>query len=207
MKIEIIDLGINNISSIAKAIEYAAPDSSTCRILEHARESNNADMYILPGLGHFMTGMSRLKETGMDELLVSGFAQSKKIIGVCLGLQLLCDSSEESPDVRGLGIIKGNVKKLSTDFTVPNIGWDEVISEKDVGPFQSLDSGKDFYFVHSYHAVLDNKSDLLTSTPFGDRYFTSSLLKDTVLAFQFHPEKSGKIGVQLFNEVFRWVAD
>jgi glutamine amidotransferase len=121
-------------------------------------------------------------------------------------MQLLGNKSEESEQAMGLGLIDGNTELLTSNpkEKIPHIGWNEVSINSGGSSFNSLNCAKDFYFVHSYHLVPKNSSDIHTKTPFGDGSFSSTVLRGRVLGFQFHPEKSGSVGLKLIEEVIHW---
>ena len=130
-----------------------------------------------------------------------------KVVGICLGMQLLGTSSEESPGVQGLDLIKSKVERLPVDKSerIPHIGWAETIENSKPGIFPSLTSPGDFYFVHSFHLLPQNENDLLTKTPYGEHFFASSVFSRDILGVQFHPEKSGAKGKALISEIIQWV--
>jgi glutamine amidotransferase len=204
MNIEIIDLGINNISSIYRSIVASAGSEDKVIAIEEADESANPDLLILPGLGHFEAGMNKLRTKNFDDMIFRHVTSRRKIVGICLGMQLMCRDSEESPGVQGLGLVDANVKKLPPLERVPNIGWNSTSKMKETEFFSSLSSQRDFYFVHSYHVELNNSNDLLSQSPFANQEIVSSFLCDEILGVQFHPEKSGKVGKDFMEELIVW---
>jgi glutamine amidotransferase len=206
MIITIIDLGINNLTSVLKSFGSSMDKSDKLNIASQAEDSQRPDLIILPGLGKFAAGMHELTIRGLHLAIHNWVKQGSKLAGICLGMQLLGDSSEESPGIEGLKLISGTSSKLKSEVNekVPNIGWREVSGINPEIFFKSLNSNPDFYFVHSYHfKPLDSLETLATST-FGKSSFVSAIKKDNVCGFQFHPEKSGNNGKVLINETLDW---
>ena len=160
----------------------------------------------MPGLGKFGAGISALREFGLIEKIKVWNKQGVKFFGICLGMQLFAISSEESPEIEGLGLLPASVKRLPPDSgeKTPHIGWAETNSKSTTSIFPSLSSGGDFYFVHSFHVVTTNKHHVLAESPFGKSSFVSAIKMNTTLGVQFHPEKSGEIGKQLISETLNW---
>ena len=206
MHIGILDLGINNLSSVQRSISKMAAGSDTITVIPDGNKVSLPDMVVLPGLGKFSSGMNALQRLSMIDFLHSMKREKRKIVGICLGMQLLGSSSDESPNVLGLDIIPGNNVKLpsSNIQRVPNIGWSGISNTSDKNPFKSLETPGDFYFVHSYHMVPRDRNRVLTETNFGESNFVSSIFEDNVVGFQFHPEKSGKKGMQLIDDILAW---
>lgn len=204
MRIEILDLGMNNISSVSRA--FSRDNLGEVSVITSANESKDPDLYVLPGLGHFDKGVDALDQRGFRELLVYAQKSNKKVVGICLGMQLLSNQSAESPGSIGLGLVPGNCKKLpnSADERVPNIGWSstKVNSQQDL--FATLNSGRDFYFVHSYYVETEDPENILSTTEFGTAHFASSVKFGNTVGFQFHPEKSAEAGRSLIREVIEW---
>ena len=204
MRIEVIDLQINNLTSVMTAIGKVKSDKDFFVSIDSSASSMNPDLIILPGLGHFASGMRILRENNLDKLLVTECARGTKIVGICLGMQLLCRESSEGPGIPGLGLVNGKVLELAPGDPIPNIGWGEVESIQVAHDFPSIDSERDFYFVHSYCVELENQSEIFTQTKFSGQNFVSSYKSNNVIGFQFHPEKSGKVGEDLLAEVIEW---
>lgn len=205
MRIEIADLGINNLTSIERALLKRIGNSDSCISISNPNQSDSPNLLVLPGLGHFAAGMQRLKESGLDKLFLEENSKQTPIVGICLGMQLLSDGSEEASGIPGLGLVPGLVKKLPDGESIPNIGWCELEPTRLAEDFPSLMSECDFYFVHSFHMDIADKSKVMTTTKFGDSRFVSSIKSENLLGFQFHPEKSGKIGQMLVQDIFEWV--
>ena len=206
-KVVIIDYQLGNLFSVKQACEhlgYAAHISSDPDELQHA------DYAILPGVGAFNDAMENLKELGLAEGINSYIQTGKPFMGVCLGLQLLLTESEEFGQTKGLNIIPGSVKRFEAQqseentLKVPQIQWNTITSGKPWTdtPLQSCKDGDYMYFVHSFYAQPEDKSHVLSYTTYGTRTYCSSVLKDNVFATQFHPEKSGLYGVNIYQQWF-----
>ena len=201
--IEIIDLGINNLNSVIKSFSINA---EKVVVRSSGGVSNEDKLIVLPGLGKFASGMDALQKNNLTHYLQKQKCEGIPIIGICLGMQLLGDGSDESPNVTGLGLISGISRKLNVSRTarIPHISWAETKLIKDAHLFPSLDSNRDFYFVHSYSFIPNNKDSLLSETNFGNSKFVSSVREKNVIGFQFHPEKSGLAGRDLISDVLAW---
>jgi glutamine amidotransferase len=210
MEIVILDLGINNITSVERAILENISVLDHVKVIENPEELEVVpDLIILPGLGSFESGMAAIQSRGFFNFIRTSNASGIKIVGICLGMQLLFESSEESPDVQGLHLLNGRVEKLPEQHSerIPNIGWQRTNYHGDLESFKALQEGLDFYFVHSY-AVLNHRSEeTLSTTSYGDIEFVSSLKNKNLIAYQFHPEKSGKVGRRLISETIQWARE
>ena len=194
MKIAIIDYGSGNVGSVKNALNYLGVQSI---LTSDKNEIKTADKIILPGQGRFGDVMNKLKQKGLDKILVQELKKGKPYLGICIGLQILFDKSEENPGVKGLGIIKGDVKKFKINQKVPQIGWNQAEQNKESVLFNKLNK-KNYYFVHSYYVEPIDKSVTLAQTGYGIE-FVSAIEINNLFAVQFHPEKSGKIGLQLLK--------
>jgi glutamine amidotransferase len=203
MKIEIIDLKINNIASVVKALKLC-----TELKIEVVEKPSNDDrsILILPGLGKFESGMVALTQNSLNKYISEKVNCGSVIVGICLGMQLLGEKSEESPGVVGLSLIPGESRKFTKTIgeRVPNIGWARVNQKIDNEKFPSLSQGKDFYFVHSYHFVPKNLDFIVGETGYGNSNFVSVIRKENIIGIQFHPEKSAQIGISLIDEIIKW---
>jgi imidazole glycerol-phosphate synthase subunit HisH len=192
----IIDYGLGNVGSILNICKRVGIQAVLSNNEEVIRSSSQL---ILPGVGTFDTGMQNLNKLGLQELLTDEVVRNRKqILGICLGAQLMLESSEEGGKA-GLGWIKGKCKKFETTnrLKVPHMGWNSLNVRKDEDLFKSMPYYPPrFYFVHSYHFCLNEESDILTTTVY-DKEFISGFRKDNITGFQFHPEKSHKFGMQL----------
>lgn len=206
MYVGIIDLGINNLTSVQRAFSVSLRPTDSLVVIEADPKSDRPDLIILPGLGKFEAGMSALRERKLIEIIKSWTNAGAKVVGICLGMQLLGTESEESMGVAGLNLIRSRIERLPSDQSerIPHTGWAETNIANDSQPFSALAAQGDFYFVHSYHLVPENERDVLTKTPFGNYDFVSSVLSKNILGFQFHPEKSGNNGKKLVSEIIEW---
>lgn len=197
--ITIIDYQAGNVGSInnmLKKIGYAS------KVTSSREEVAKAERIILPGVGSFDFGVSKLEELGLSEVLDEKKRRGTPILGICLGAQLMLQSSEEG-NRTGLGWIKGVVKKFPTvrngkKFTVPHMGWDRVEITKSSKLFTDVDQPSRFYFVHSYYIECDESADVLTTNEYSVNYH-SSFEKENIIGVQFHPEKSHKFGKQVLK--------
>ena len=203
MKISIIDCGIGNIKSVQRMIEYVG---GTAEIISNPQFALSAEKIILPGVGAFDSGMSALKENGWIETL-DYLALDKKIpvLGICLGMQLLCRKSEEG-EMNGLGWFDGDVKEFLSsqlgDFKIPHMGWANVKAKKENPLLWGELEHSRFYHVHKYHVVCDQEKDVLATSGYGIE-FVSAIMKNNIMGVQFHPEKSHKFGMQFFNNFLK----
>lgn len=194
--IVVIDYGMGNINSVLKALKrlgYLAISSSK------KEEIDNADILILPGVGHFKRGMENLIDLDLIEILNKKVIKEKTpILGICLGMQLLTNRSEEGC-VDGFGWIKGDTVKFRIDkkFKIPHIGWNNIKIEKE-NPIFSEEADQ-FYFAHSFHVIPKNEENILLTTDYGGK-FVSGMQKENILGVQFHPEKSHESGLEIIKK-------
>ncbi len=194
----IVDYKMGNLASVTKALERAGARPS---ITNDPREVGSGDLLVLPGVGNFKAGIGHLEELGLIDP-VWGWARSGGLVlGICLGMQLLFESSEEGGS-KGLDILKGEVRQIQGDVKVPHMGWNTI--EADSGLFQPF-SGKRFYFDHSYVCVPADQDGLTTATTEHGEKFVSGLEAGNVIGVQFHPEKSGDDGIELLAHVLEKV--
>jgi imidazole glycerol phosphate synthase glutamine amidotransferase subunit len=202
----ILDLGINNLNSVRRAFSSPLRITDAIVIVGNGDSERRPDLLILPGLGKFGAGMMALHERGLIEKIRNWTSEGSKLVGICLGMQMLGTCSEESPGVEGLNLINSRIERLPVGQgeRVPHTGWAETSIANKSEYFTTLNSENDFYFVHSYHLVPEDEKNVLTRTPFGTKSFVSSVATKNVLGFQFHPEKSGDKGKDLVSEVIAW---
>lgn len=202
--IEIIDLGLNNIASVANSFSKVyARTKISIRDIYKEEKTEKPVLIVLPGLGKFGSATEVLDSSGLRKYLELQNSRKVIILGICLGMQLFGESSDESPNAVGLNFVNAKTKKLvpiHNDARVPNIGWNVLDICKE-SPFSSLGTQKDFYFVHSFHMEVASEESILTNTKYEDGKFVSSIFHDNIIGFQFHPEKSGVIGQKLIKEV------
>ncbi len=197
--IGIVDYNMGNLASVINAVEKVG---AKIAVESDPSKLQNYDKLILPGVGAFGDAMEHLKENGMDEAVKSYAKSGKPLLGICLGMQLLFESSEEFGSHEGLGLIEGKVvafdeSKFDHKLKVPHMGWNEMFKQKDISLFNGL--GDDFYlyFVHSYHAVCDDKYTI-GKTYYGYE-FVSAVNKDNIYGIQPHPEKSHENGLKIIE--------
>jgi glutamine amidotransferase len=193
VRICIVDYGVGNLRSVEKALEHVGVNAT---ISGEAAAVRGADGAILPGVGAFPKAMERIRELGLDELIVERREAGVPILGICLGLQLLFDSSTELGGATGLGLLPGNVTDLEAgQLKVPHIGWSPVRWERDSALTEGIDTETPFYFVHSF-APCPAPQDLLGTAAYGER-FACAAERNNVFGVQFHPEKSSSAGLRL----------
>ncbi|UKS26274.1 imidazole glycerol phosphate synthase subunit HisH [Paenibacillus sp. HWE-109] len=193
--IAIIDYGMGNLHSVSKAVERLGYEAVVTGDAEQILAAEGA---ILPGVGAFGDAMEQLRESELDGVVRRYAESGKPLLGICLGMQLLFASSEEHGNHEGLGLLPGSVVRFRGDYKVPHMGWNRLSYKQSGSPiFQGIEEGH-VYFVHSYHAKPERESDLLAVTDYYQPV-TAIVGRDNVYGMQFHPEKSGDIGMQLLN--------
>jgi len=193
--ITILDYGAGNVRSVINAIRTLGQEIN---IVKKPEDIINADKLIFPGVGHYGNMIKTIKEKGYFNPLKQYLNDDRPFLGICLGFHALFDSSEEFSFHKGLSILPGEVKRFNVNLAVPHIGWNSIDAKKGSLLFNNIPPETRFYFVHSYHVVPENKSDILTTTPY-ENEFVSSVSKGNISGVQFHPEKSGKPGLELLN--------
>jgi glutamine amidotransferase len=194
--IAIIDYGAGNLNSIQKALEFVGEETV---ILEEGKVEELAkyDGLVLPGVGAFPGAMKRLKENNFVDFIEKFVATGKPFLGVCLGMQLLFEWGFEDQKTAGLGLLKGDIIKMETEYKIPHMGWNQLEIIKDDPLFKDLPENPHFYFVHSYQ-LAEVTDEVLAAVGYGSTV-PAVVRKDNVIAFQFHPEKSGDNGIQLLK--------
>jgi glutamine amidotransferase len=194
-RIAILDYGMGNLRSVEKALEHVGV---TAKVTSEAEEVRAADGVILPGVGAFPRAMERIRELGLDELVFERREAGVPILGICLGLQLLFESSSELGGGTGLAMFQGQVDELDAPgLKIPHIGWSPVRWERQSRLAEGIDSETPFYFVHSF-APQASEEELLGSAEYGTR-FACAAERDNVYGVQFHPEKSSAAGLRLLS--------
>ncbi len=198
--IALIDYGAGNIQSVIKALEYIGCNEVV--VTSDSTVLMSADAAILPGVGSFGHAMQCLSESGLTDTVKEYIASGKPFLGICLGLQMLFEESEESPGVQGLGILKGKIKLIpkeyGTDLKIPHIGWNSLDIKKPGGLFEGIQQEAYVYFVHSYYLVAEDRDMVSSQTTYGVK-IDASVQKGNLFATQFHPEKSGEVGIQMLR--------
>jgi glutamine amidotransferase len=196
--IGIIDYGAGNLLSVRKALDYF---SFNCKIVKTKDEFSDIDKIILPGVGAFQTAVEKLRSSGLYKPLLEWVKNDKPFLGICLGMQLLFESSTEADiDTKGFGIFKGSVLKFKS-HKVPQIGWNQVKIKNRSDIFKDIDNLSFFYFLHSYYVKTKDNNITIGLTNYSIEY-TSVVQKGNIFGVQFHPEKSGDIGLNLLKN---WV--
>jgi len=197
--VAIVDYGMCNLDSVRRAVEECG---GTAVVTNQARDLETANRIILPGVGAFPDAMRNIKELSLDCVLYDqAMGGQIPLLGICLGMQLLASKGWEGSETDGLGLIPGDVRRLEpvgTDTRIPHVGWNEVHPTHESLLFKDISSGRDFYFVHSYHFCPENSAHILANTPFAAG-FVSAVQSGSVFGVQFHPEKSQKTGSQLLK--------
>jgi len=194
--IAIIDYGMGNLYSVEKALIKLGADAS---ITSDPQIIAAADHVVLPGVGAFGDCMRNLEQSGLVPIIHKVIADGVPFLGICLGLQLLFDGSEEDPGVAGLGIFSGMVRKIiAPGLKIPHMGWNSIRIERQSPLFEQLQPNPYVYFVHSYHAV-PNDPELITAVTDYGGPVTAAVGRGNVQAVQFHPEKSSSVGMQILK--------
>lgn len=200
--IALIDYGMGNLRSVSKALEYLGAPYCYC---SRGKDLVHAKKVILPGVGAFGDAMKELKARGFLEPLKDLAVKKAKIAGVCLGLQLFFEKSEEAPGVKGLGLFKGKVQAFrSNNVKVPHMGWNDLLVRKKHPLLEGIASGEYFYFVHSYYAKPASATINLAMCHYGLETFPAVVGNDHIFATQFHPEKSQEAGLRILKNFIRW---
>ncbi len=198
--IAIVDYGAGNLRSVARALDKVGYSGS---VTSDPATVGKADAIILPGVGAGGEAMRQLRQRGLDLALREAIDRDRPVFGVCLGLQLLFDSTEEDGGARCLGILPGVVRRLPPGLKVPHMGWNQVIpTSRDHWLFEGTPDGANFYFVHSYYGDPADSSLVIGETEYGVT-FGSALARGNLVATQFHPEKSGDLGLGLYRNFLR----
>jgi imidazole glycerol-phosphate synthase subunit HisH len=206
-KVSIIDYGIGNLFSVKKACEFVGIAST---ITSDIKEIMSSDAIILPGVGAFGDAMESLHKFDLVSPIVDFANSGKPLMGVCLGLQLLLSESEELGRTKGLGIVDGTCKKFplvydGSKIKVPQITWNSIYPPNRNKkfelntPLEGINKGEYMYFIHSYYADLVREEEVLSKTNYGGIEYCSSIKKNNIFSFQFHPEKSGKEGLKIYQ--------
>lgn len=192
--IAVIDYGAGNLKSVTKALDHLGYANT---IVSRPEELEAADGMILPGVGAFPMCMAALRKSGMDQAILQQ-AGKKPLLGICLGMQMLLDSSTEMGGAQGLGLIPGTVEKIETNLKLPHIGWNSLNIVNPDPLTAGLSDGDYVYFVHSFCAKVKNSEDLALTTDYGTTV-TAMIARGNVFGCQFHPEKSGPVGMTILR--------
>ena len=195
--IGIIDYDAGNLRSVSKALEALG---ETPVITRDRKLLLKADKVILPGVGSFGDAMGKLNQYGLTEVIQEIAASGKPFLGICLGLQLLFESSEESPGVKGLGLLKGQILRIpeASGLKIPHMGWNSLNIAEGARLFNGIENGAYVYFVHSYYCKAEDESIVAASAEYS-AHIHASVEQDNIFACQFHPEKSSSVGLQILK--------
>ena len=195
--IAIIDYDAGNLKSVEKALQFLGQE---CVITRDFHEIEKADKVILPGVGSFGDAMSQLRKFELDKVIHEVAAEQKPFLGICLGLQLLFEGSEESEGVEGLHLLDGEILRIPEQegLKIPNIGWNSLDLQNNGRLFENLNGNPFVYFVHSYYLKAREESSVKATIEYST-HIHASVEKDNIFACQFHPEKSGTVGLQILS--------
>ncbi len=197
--ISIIDFGAGNLQSVRNALSFL---NCEFQVVDTSREITKAKKIIFPGVGNFGSAIDELQKKEVDSAISKSISLGVPFLGICLGMQLLFEKSEESFESNGLKILKGKVIEFQKEKKVPQIGWNSVKINKESKMFEGIDTGEYFYFVNSFYPKPENKNIISGETKYGEK-FASAIEFENIWAVQFHPEKSGKIGLKLIENFIK----
>lgn len=197
MSVAIIDYDAGNIKSVEKALEYLG---QKVKITRDQKEILSADRVILPGVGAFGDAMGKIRSYGLESVIQDAVRQGTPFLGICLGLQLLFEDSDETPGVKGLGLLPGGIRRIpdGEGLKIPHMGWNSLHFAHNGRLFQGIEEGAYVYFVHSYYLEAEEESIVKASAEYGV-HIHASVEKENVFACQFHPEKSGETGLKILK--------
>ena len=193
--IVVINYGAGNIRSVSKALEKVG---AQVRVTEDPKTIDKADKIVLPGVGAFGKAVEAIQSRNLVEPLVRSIEKNKPFLGICLGMHMLFQSSEENPEIEGFSILKGKVVRFPAGDKVPHLGWNQVHQKKDSPLWKGIPDQSFYYFAHSYFVQPENSGVIAGETEY-DITFTSSIWKENLFGVQFHPEKSQKWGLKILR--------
>ncbi len=205
----IIDYGLSNLRSVENTFKYLG---ANVYVSSKKEDIIHADSIILPGVGAFSDGMTKLKELNLIDAIDSKVRDDTPLLGICLGMQLLFEESEEFGVHRGLALIPGRVEKIPSENTIgekqpiPHISWDPLYPSCSKNSFkgsflENIDPGDECYFIHSYEVKVNNQDNCLAETIYGGRRICAAVQKNNIIGTQFHPEKSGEVGLLILKKI------
>ena len=201
--ISIIDYGMANLRSVQKGFESVGVSA---QIISKPEQVKRADKVVLPGVGAFADAVRTMRDTELAGPIIDHINSGKPFLGICLGLQMLLDVGYEDGTHQGLGVLKGKCVRFDVDekmgLKVPHMGWNQLVAKSESPLLRDLPSEPSVYFVHSYYVVPEDPSVIATTTDYG-RPFVSSVWRDNLVATQFHPEKSQKVGLKILENFSR----
>ena len=194
-QVVIIDYGVGNLRSVEKA--FAA---TGCEAIVTADETElrSAERLVLPGVGAFAACMKALTERGFDRLVLERVREGTPLLGVCVGMQMLFDESDEFGATAGLGLLRGRVRRFENDLVVPHVGWNRIYQKRPHALFEGVEEGSFCYFVHSYYCEPADDVVIVGQTEYGSRY-ASVVAQKNICGVQFHPEKSQDVGLRMLK--------
>lgn len=197
----VVDYEAGNLRSVETALTRLNSDFITTSRPEDIKK---AQKLIVPGVGEARAAMDVLKRSGLGEAIIEFFSSGKPLLGICLGIQVIFEHSEES-DTSCLGMLPGTVKRFQRDagLKIPHMGWNRIFSKFEHPILSGVTDGTFFYFVHSYYPVPADKDMIVAECDYGCR-FAAGVARDNLIAFQFHPEKSGLVGLKLLSNFLKW---
>lgn len=195
MSLAIIDYGVGNLRSVEKAFEATGCEAS---ISSDESVLRKAERLVLPGVGAFAACMKGLEERGFDRLVKDRASEGTPLLGVCVGMQMLFDESEEFGSTRGLGLLRGRVRRFLGGLVVPHVGWNRIHQKRAHRLFEGVEEGAFCYFVHSYYCEPVDERVVVGETEYGVRY-ASVVAEGNVCGVQFHPEKSQDVGLRMLR--------
>jgi glutamine amidotransferase len=208
-QIAVIDYHMGNLRSVSKAVEHVAGTNAQVVITNDATTIANADRVIFPGQGAARDCMVEINQLALADC-IREVINTRPFLGICMGLQVLLDDSDESPQDPCLGVIEGRVRRLpggtderGTALTIPQMGWNQVYQRLEHPLWHGIDNGERFYFMNSFHAAPDDDAVIAATTPYGIE-FVSAAARGSMFAVQFHPEKSQRAGLQMLRNFVDW---
>ena len=201
--IAIVDYGVGNLYSLHSSFKYIGADVI---VTSDEKEIRAADKILLPGVGAFEDAAAKLRASGLDKVICEEARNGKPLLGICLGMQMLFEKSYEYGEHDGLGLLRGSVVgmegRLPSELKIPHIGWNYLKFDREHPLFKYINEGDFVYFVHSYYAV-DCDESLIASTEYG-KMLTAAVALGNVAGTQFHPEKSGEVGLKILKAFCEW---
>lgn len=195
-KITIIDYGVGNFRNVQKAFQVVGAEAE---ITDSVEAVSTAEVFVLPGVGAFGDAIDNIRARNLEQPILDAVKVGKPMMGICVGLQLLFEESNEMGHHIGLGILPGKVTRFpESELTVPHMGWNQIEPTRDHPLLTHIEPGDFAYFAHSYHAVPAQRDDIIACTEYGQRYPTI-VGRDNICAIQFHPEKSQQVGLQILK--------
>ena len=197
MSVAIIDYDAGNIKSVEKALEYLG---QKVKITRDQKEILSADRVILPGVGAFGDAMGKIRSYGLESVIQDAVRQGTPFLGICLGLQLLFEDSDETPGVKGLGLLPGGIRRIpdGEELKIPHMGWNSLDIREGATLFKGIEGHPYVYFVHSYYLSAKHEEDVAAATFYSTKIH-ASVEHENIFACQFHPEKSGEVGLKILD--------